>query len=36
MPGLKPVDQLKIKYKLEAANGEVLSNEIYYTINAVP
>jgi hypothetical protein len=36
IPGLKPVDQLKIKYKLEAANGDVLSNEIYYTINAVP
>ena len=34
--GLKPIDQIKIKYKLEAANGEVLSNEIYYTINAVP
>jgi glucose/arabinose dehydrogenase len=36
LPGLKPVDQLKIKYKLETAAGEEASNEIYYTINAVP
>ncbi len=36
LPGLKPVDQLKIKYKLETAAGETASNEIYYTINAVP
>ena len=36
LPGLKPVDQLKIKYKLETAAGGEASNEIYYTINAVP
>lgn len=36
LPGLKPVDQLKIKYKLETAAGDEASNEIYYTINAVP
>jgi sugar lactone lactonase YvrE len=36
LPGLKPVDQLKIKYKLETAAGELAANEIYYTINAVP
>ena len=36
LPGLKPVDQLKIKYKLETAAGDSASNEIYYTINAVP
>jgi hypothetical protein len=36
LPGLKPVDQLKIKYKLETAAGETASNEIYYTVNAVP
>jgi hypothetical protein len=36
LPGLKPVDQLKIKYKLETAAGEAISNEIHYTINAVP
>jgi glucose/arabinose dehydrogenase len=36
LPGLKPVDQLKIKYKLETAAGAEASNEIYYTINAVP
>ncbi|HEX3134345.1 MAG TPA: hypothetical protein VHX44_12275, partial [Planctomycetota bacterium] len=36
LPGLKPVDQLKIKYKLETVAGGEASNEIYYTINAVP
>lgn len=36
LPGLKPVDQLKIKYKLETAAGDEATNEIYYTINAVP
>jgi hypothetical protein len=36
LPGLKPVDQLKIAYKLETADGELASNVLYYTINAVP
>jgi hypothetical protein len=33
---LKPVDQLKIKYRLKGADGRTADNEIYATINAVP
>jgi hypothetical protein len=36
IPGLKPVNQLKIKYKLQGADGAPAANEIYATINVVP
>ena len=35
IPGLKPVMQMKIKYKLNAADGTRISQEIVNTINAV-
>jgi hypothetical protein len=36
IPDLKPVNQMKITVKISAADGEVVSHEIYNTINAVP
>jgi hypothetical protein len=36
IPGLKPVNQIKIKYKLQGTDGSAAANEIYATINMVP
>lgn len=36
IPGLKPVNQIKIKYKLQGADGSPAVNEIYATVNVVP
>jgi hypothetical protein len=36
IPGLKPVNQMKIKLKLTAADGGLINHEIFNTINVVP
>ena len=36
IPNLKPVMQMKIKYKIKAADGTKLNQEIFNTINAEP
>jgi hypothetical protein len=36
IPNLKPVMQMKIKYKIKAADGAKMNQEIFSTINAEP
>jgi len=36
IPGLKPAMQMAITYKIKAADGSVISQQIYNTINKVP
>ncbi len=36
LPDVQPVMQMKIKYKINAADGRVLEQEIFNTINRVP
>jgi len=36
IPDLKPVTNIVIKYKLKAADGTAVTNEIYNTINVIP
>jgi hypothetical protein len=36
IPGLQPVMQMKIKFRIRAADGAPISQEIWHTINRVP
>ena len=36
IPGIKPVDQMTIKFNLKAADGSTVSQEIFNTIHQVP
>ena len=36
LPQLKPVMQMKIRFRLKAADGAPVEQEIYCTINRVP
>jgi hypothetical protein len=36
IPGLKPVMQMEIKFKIAAADGEPINLELYNTINKIP
>jgi glucose/arabinose dehydrogenase len=36
IPGIKPVMQMKIQFRLKAADGAAVEHEIYNTINQVP
>ncbi len=36
LPDVKPVMQMKIKFKIKAADGSALDKEIFSTVNAVP
>jgi hypothetical protein len=36
IPGIKPVMQMKIQFRLKAADGGAVEHEIYNTINQVP
>jgi hypothetical protein len=36
MPGLKPVMQMVIKFRIRSADGAAISQEIWHTINRVP
>ncbi|HVE38733.1 MAG TPA: DUF6797 domain-containing protein [Planctomycetota bacterium] len=36
IPGLQPVMQMKIKFRMRAADGAPISQEIWHTINRVP